>query len=474
MNRSKWLVCALACGIAAFSCLWAQQTAPIPRSSPSAPQSNRAVNPASDFTREADEVLAQMSQILDLPIKEPLKKSLRSKQEIRNYLIREDKEDKDEAQRYADEKSLEVFGLIPKDFPLDSFMLDVLTDQIAGLYDPKGKEFYIADWIPAEQQRSVMSHELTHALEDQSFGIDPWIKAARPNDDAELARESVSEGSAMAAMLDYSLRETHKSIRDLPDVTAAMRAGALQEMDSDENLVKAPIVIRDGLIFPYLAGIRFSQEFLKAHSGWADLHLLFENPPVSSQQIMHPDLYLKGVNPEKVALPEWKGMVPADWKLLEENVMGEFGVEEVLKQFVGQDRADEISPMWAGDRYAVFEDSKTKENPLVFYLTLDSAEDAARFMGQYSEVLELKYKTRTELYRRPNFFQFQTPDGGVFLRCVDTRCLTVESATRDTFDKIDGAIGWTAAPSPASSGAAPSTTQLEGGPEKFAARQAGN
>ena len=63
-------------------------------------------------------------------------------------------------------------------------MLDVLTDQIAGLYDPKAKEFYIADWIGVDDQREVMSHELTHALEDQSFDIDPWIKAARPNDDA--------------------------------------------------------------------------------------------------------------------------------------------------------------------------------------------------------------------------------------------------------------------------------------------------
>ena len=86
-------------------------------------------------------------------------------------------------------------------------MLDVLTDQVAGLYDPKAKEFYIADWIPADEQRAVMSHELTHALEDQSFHIDPWIKAARPNDDAELAREAVSEGSALAAMVDYTLRD---------------------------------------------------------------------------------------------------------------------------------------------------------------------------------------------------------------------------------------------------------------------------
>jgi len=413
-----------------------------------APKSSSQTAPGSspEFIKAADEVLAQMSKILDLPIKEPLKKTLRSKQEVRDYLIREDKEDKNDAERYADDKTLEAFGLIPKDFPLDSFMLDVLTDQVAGLYDPKAKEFYIADWIPADEQRTVMSHELTHALEDQSFHIDSWIKAARPNDDAELARDAVSEGSAMAAMVDYEMIDQKVSVRDVPDVTLIIRAGALSEMDKDPNLAKAPLYIRDELLFPYLAGTGFTQEFLKAHTGWQDLHLIFQNPPVSTQQILHPDLYLHGVKPEAVTLPEWKGLVPGDWKLLEENTMGEFGVEEILKQLLDENRAELLAPAWKGDRYAVFEDAKTKAHPLVFRLALDNPDDAAHFFGQYSEALERKYKTRTDLFRRPNFFQFQSESGGVFLRCVATHCLTVEGATRETFEKINHALGWEPAP----------------------------
>jgi hypothetical protein len=430
-----------------------QAASPPPSAAPGVPESAGPApvkpGPNPEFLRAADEVLAQMSAILHLPIKEPLKKSLRSKQEIRDYLVREEQEDKDDAQRYADRKALEAFGLIPKDFPLDSFLLDVLTDQVAGLYDPKAKEFYIADWIPVDEQREIMSHELTHALEDQSFHIDPWIKAARPNDDAEMARDAVSEGSALAAMLDYALRDSKIGVRDLPDVTMVIRSGAIAEMDKDPNLAKAPIYIRDALLFPYLAGTTFSQQFLKAHSGWRDLNLLFENPPVSTQQIMHPDLYLKGVEPQKVTLPAWKGLVPADWKLLEENVMGEFGLDEILRQFLDQERADALSPAWDGDRYAVFENVKTKETPVVFFLALETSEDADRFFGQYSEALETKYKTRTQLYRRPNFFQFQTGTGGVFLHCVGLKCLTVEGATRATYDAINRAVGWPPAPSPA-------------------------
>jgi hypothetical protein len=429
----------------------AQQATPPPKPVPASPAGSSAQPPAAktDFAQAADEVLGQMSEILSLPVKEPLKKSLRSKQEIRDYLIREEKEDKDEAQRYADDKALEAFGLIPKGFPLDSFMLDVLTDQVAGLYDPKAEEFYIADWIPADEQRPVMAHELTHALEDQSFHIDPWIKAARPNDDAELARDSVSEGSAVAAMVDYTLRDEKMSVRDVPDVTVLIRSGAIAEMDKDPKLSHAPIYIRDELLFPYLAGTSFSQQFLKAHTGWGDIKLVFANPPVSTQQILHPDLYLKGVKPVSVSLPDWKAVAPNDWKLLEENVMGEFGLEEVLKQFLGQDRADKLSPAWAGDRYAVFEDQKTKNTVLVYRIVFDKDENAARFCGQYSEALELKYKERKDLFRRPNYFQFTTPDGGVFLRCVGNDCLAVEGTSREVYDKITRAISWPLAPAPA-------------------------
>jgi hypothetical protein len=455
MKRMAGLLAVLACGVFA-----AGQTVAPPNGAATKPATQGAVAvPNPEFLKAADEVLVQMSGILHLPIKEPLKKSLRSKDEIRAYLVKADEDDKNDAQKYADDKSLEAFGLIPKDFPLDSFMLDVLTEQVAGLYDPKGKEFYIADWIDPGEQRDVMSHELTHALEDQSFNVDPWIKAARPNDDAELARDSVSEGTALAAMLDYGLRDEHLSVREIGDVTTLIRPGAVEEMDKDSKLAKAPLVIRDALLFPYIAGTSFTQAFLKAHSGWQDLHLIFENPPVSTQQIMEPDFYLKGVAPAKVTMPAWKGLAPADWHLLEENVMGQFGVEEVLKQFLDADRAHLLSPTWNGDRYAVFEDAKTKNLKLVWLVALQSDDDAARYFGQYSEALEMKHSDRAKLFRRPNFFQFDTPEGGVFLRCMASQCLSVEGASRQTFEAINRAIGWPSAPGPADE-PAPSMAQI--------------
>ncbi len=122
-------------------------------------------------------------------------------------------------------------------------------------------------------------------------------------------------------------------------------------------------------------------------------------------------------------------------------MLGEFGLQEVLKQFLGQDRADTLSAAWAGDRYALFEDPKTKETSLVFRLALDNTEDAARFFGQYSEFSNSSTKPVRRCFRRPNYFQFQS-DVWRYLPAVRReRCLSVENTTRETYDKIDRACG---------------------------------
>jgi hypothetical protein len=401
-----------------------------------------ATQQSAEFLQAADEVLAEMSKLLSLPILSPLKKSLRSRDEIKAYLLQKMKEDKDADKRYADQKSMEKFGLLPKDYPLEQTLVKVLTEQIAGLYDPDSKEFFIANWNTEADVRMVMAHELTHALHDQHFHIDQWSDAAKPNDDAELARDAVVEGSALAAMLDYILRGKG-SIRDLGELDPSMLMG---DPDSSPELAKAPKVLQDELLFPYTAGTTFTQRVLKASNGWPDFHKVYENPPVSTQQIMHPDLYLKGVVPPKIELPETTGLISADWKKLDENNMGEFGLLEILKQFLSKDRSATLAAAWSADRYAIFENQKNKRTLLIFRVRLGSDADAARFFGAYSEVLEAKYDTRTNLMRRPNFFSFDTPEDGVFLRCVGSDCLVLEGSNRVVFDHLTLELGWPGGP----------------------------
>jgi len=107
-----------------------------------------------------------------------------------------------------------------------------------------------------------------------------------------------------------------------------------------------------------------------------------------------------------------------------------------------------MATSWDGDRYALYEQKQTKKIILVARLQLDSEVHTARFYGQYSEALEKKYPERSNLFRRPNFFSFDTPDGGVFLDCLGNDCVTMEGATRNIFDAFTKALNWPLAPQP--------------------------
>jgi hypothetical protein len=396
--------------------------------------------PNAEFLQAADEVLADMSKILSLPVKEPLKKSVRSREEIRQFLIRQMRGDKDDAKRYADQKALEALGLIPKGYPLDQKLLALLTEQIAGLYDPKEREFFIADWTQPAEQRVIMAHELTHALQDQYFHVENWEQAVKSNDDAQLAREAVLEGSATIAMYDYLLRKMGKSTRDFKDFDPTLLLG---DVNDSPELAQAPMVIQDEITFPYIPGAGFVQRVLKEWNGWSDFHRLFENPPASTQQILHPELYFRGVMPAQVDLTPITKVVPHGWKKLDENVMGEFATNEILKQFLGKEVANDVAPSWAGDRYAIYQRESGMQTLLLIRLKLANEAAAARFFGAYRTLLEKKDENRTAVSRRQNFFSFNTPDaGGVFLRCQGDECLIAEGTTSEVFDAMTRALHW--------------------------------
>jgi hypothetical protein len=424
----------------------AQQPAQAPAPAPAAAAPTAASQTA--FLQAADQVLAQMSRLLDLPLLHPLKKSIETKAQIRAYLVKENEEDKQPAKRYADRKALVAFGLVPKGFDLDGFMLNLLTNQIAGLYDPKAQEFYIADWIPLSQQRVVMAHELTHALQDQHFHIEKWVKAARPNDDAESARQAVLEGSAVVSMLDYELLSLGRGVRDMPDI-GPMTQAVIGDASSSPDFDKAPIYLRDSLLFPYLSGAVFTQQVLKAGSGWADFQNVFVRPPASTQQVMHPQLYLADKAPPAVTLPNLKHLLGHRWKLLDENVLGEFGLQEVLKQFLGDEPAQSFAPDWWGDRYAILENKQSKSSLLLLRLRLDSEAHAGRFFTAYSSLLKKKHAGASHTLTAPEFLQFDTAgNGGVFFECQKSECFSMEGADRREFDKVTKAMGWPKAPQP--------------------------
>jgi len=122
--------------------------------------------------------------------------------------------------------------------------------------------------------------------------------------------------------------------------------------------------------------------------------------------------------------------------------MGEFGWKEVLKQFLDEDRAKSLSVAWDGDAYATFEQKEGNRTVLATHLRFSNPVTAARFFGQYSELLELKHTDRKNLFRQPNFFSFHTLEGDVFLRCNGKECITLEGADRALLIQWLKSLGW--------------------------------
>jgi hypothetical protein len=422
-------------GLASSSPLFGQTA-----NSPATSESNAASNNP-DFLAGVDEVLKDMSEITGWQLKGALKKSIRSREQIRAYVLQQMNDEKDAKERYASARTAEAFGLIPKGFNLDSFLVDLLTEQIAGLYDPKAHEFYIADWIAPEEQRIVMSHELTHALQDQYFHIEDWAHAARPNDDAELAREAVLEGSAMVGMLEYELRDKGLKLKDLPDFDPSIFVG---DLGDTPMLKKAPPFIKDSLLFPYFSGLTFSLSVVRTE-GWKGFEGVFAKPPAGSQQIMHPSLYRAGKTPTVLKLELPDGVPAAGWSKLEENTMGEFGWVEILKQFLDEDRAKRVAAAWDGDDYATFEQKDSKQLMVFARLQFDSEATARRFFGAYADALAKRYSDSKDSVKGSQFLGLGSPDGFVALRCVDKECITTLGADLATVSKWTQKLGWSTA-----------------------------
>src|SRR5690242_2981066 len=162
--------------------LWAQAPAPSgPNQKPGTAQAADAakISPqqAEELFRSIDEILKFASKDTALPIKKEVKRRLTSRDEVVAYLEKNMAEDKDAQRLRRSELVLKKFGLLPKDFNLQKFLVALLREQVAGYYDFKTKTVNMLDWVDAEQQKPVMAHELTHALQDQNFGLEKWMKA---------------------------------------------------------------------------------------------------------------------------------------------------------------------------------------------------------------------------------------------------------------------------------------------------------
>ncbi len=298
-----------------------------------------------------------------LPIKHEVKRKLADRKEVQSYLEKGMKDDKDAKRLERSSEVLKKFGLLPRDFQLGPFLVSMLKEQVAGYYDPKKKTVNILNWIDPEQQKPVLAHELTHALQDQSFGMEKWMEEAltegdkkndpKPSDidtdEESSAREAVVEGQAMVVMLDYSLAGTGKTLVDMPQVGDAIKQGMLDGPDSP-TFSKAPIFLKEELTFPYRFGMDFTLALERAGGKKLGFEGAFNNPPTTTRQIMEPDTYLGHEKIEPLKRIDFtKDFEKYD--TFDIGAIGEFDVDVLLEQYAGRKEAEAMYPAWRGGYY---------------------------------------------------------------------------------------------------------------------------
>ena len=322
-----------------------------------------------------DAVLKETSEIRELSIMRPVKSGAQSRAEIERSIIKNLDSDTTPAEMHATEALLRVFGLAPNDFEYRPFLIKLLTEQVAGYYDPKAQQFYLADWIELEGQKPVMAHELTHALQDQHFNLKRFEKWPKGDSDAELAAHALIEGDATLSMTLYMAKH--------PLVALAFIKSLGSQENATEQFKKAPRALRESLLFPYEAGSTWATA-LYQRGGWDMVSKAFAKLPQSTEQIMHPDKYFAYEAPVKLTLPELKLQLGPTWKRIDSDVNGEWGCYLLLDEYLNDSaESKKAAAGWAGDEFALYEGAKPTDLFVAQITAWDTPLDAREFFDAY-------------------------------------------------------------------------------------------
>ena len=320
--------------------------------SAAAPARADQVAAPSDWTAKlvarADDIAVKVAKLRGLAVKRVIDKGIMDDEGLRARILLRMDEDSPAAERALDAAIAKRWGLVPMATDLDKLILDLLTEQIAGFYDPAEGKLYVSAKPGSDDGWAdmLMAHEITHALQDQHFSLTPWMKAVEDDNDASLARQALVEGDGVALMLEYTLAAQgmsppwdHDEVVKL--LTSSMGASSGSE-SGDQLIDRAPIALREGMMFPYRAGVGFVAALRKGRT-WSAVDTAFARPPRSTEQILHPALYFADARPDEI-------VAPAHPLQLDAAVWGEEGWREfLLANGVDAEVAATASAGWGGD-----------------------------------------------------------------------------------------------------------------------------
>ncbi len=452
-----------------------QQAAPSPNSAQT-PGTGKANNKdkaqgETHITKEqADQLFALVDQLLKfssdetgLPIKSDVKRQLTTRTAVESYLTEKFNEDEDAKRMQRSEIVLKKFGLLDRDFDLKPFLLSLLKEQIEAYYDPKSKTVNMLDWVSVDEQKPVLAHELTHALQDQHVSLEKWSDQTPEDissnatadtehlakDELDTAREAVTEGQATAVMMDNILKPMGHSLIKDPEVVDVIKQQMASSSDSPV-LARAPLLLSESLMFPYREGLSFEQDVWMDQGQTAAFSGALDRPPTSSWEVMNPREYEKRHVPVVPLLPNIHPLVDARYRPYDIGQVGELDVHILTGIFGGEDAARNLTPAWDGGIYwagqlrnaTAAEQANTKSIALIYLSTWKNATMAQAFADLYAKELGRKYsglkaeKSAASGIRAADEQVFTTSEGPVIIATRGKSVFVSESFDVDTAEKL--------------------------------------
>ncbi len=423
----------------------APPTPPIPGvpSSPAKPANPSAathITPeqARQLFNSVDSILQFDSKVTGLPVLQSVKRRLVTRDEVEKYLMHQLQNDRDAKRLQSSELVLKKFGLLDRDFQLKPFLIQLLREQIAGYYDDKTKTVNLLDWIPPDEQKPVLAHELTHALQDQHIHLEKWDRDDdRPipknvqqdnehiaTDEEDTVRDAVVEGQAMAVFIDYVLAPSGKTLLTAPQVADKMNE-AMGDTSDSPTLANAPLLLQRSLIFPYIAGLNFVRAVWTAKGTQAAFAGMLDHPPSSTFEIMNPAAYLTHAPVPLLKMPDIHSLIDSQYDPYDIGVMGEFDVQVMAELFGGQSAADALAPAWRGGIYYTAQSKEattasakdsTASLALLYLSRWATPEAALAFANLYAAEIPRKYDDAVLAPADEN----DAPDGTIITRIWKT------------------------------------------------------
>lgn len=351
------------------------------------------------YKRAFEKLLPGMRRI---PFKNEVKRDVTAREDLSAMLVKEIDEQMTPAEFRSGELGMKALGFFPRDFNLKQVMVKVYSEEIAAFYDTKTKTMHLikepeakkrkpltflerllgkTSGFDKDENKTVIAHELTHALADQNFDIDALQKAVKRDDDRDLALSALVEGEATLTMIGAQMKDWTGSVVDkIPAADLDRVFGILiplMPLAGGKALREAPVILSESMIFPYLRGMVFCAR-LTNDGGWEALNAAYRKPPLSTEQILHPEKYKARPDPP-TAIDLGRLDAGPGWKEAGRNVVGEMQLGVLLRRHGGKPAA----AGWDGDRYAVFEGPDGRLG-LVWLSTWDSEDDAREFQRGYA------------------------------------------------------------------------------------------